>query len=174
MLRGFFGEYECKLDDKNRLVLPSRLKTEITTKDTDDDITLILSKGFEPCLNIYTPQAWEIAVLDKVRQLDSYNPQHRALQRTFLGGSTEISMDKTGRILLPKLMQTYAALGKDLLLVGVDDRIEIWNPDKYQEYILSGEVFSQMAAQYLATPPPMPVSKVFNINLQDSEAKAVH
>ncbi|MCS7004284.1 MAG: division/cell wall cluster transcriptional repressor MraZ [Cytophagales bacterium] len=173
MIKGFFGEYECKLDDKNRLVLPARLKSEITSENNEEEITLILCKGFEPCLNLYLPSTWESVILEKMRQLDFYHSEHRALQRTFLGGSTEVSMDKTGRILLPRLMQKYALLEKDLLIVGVDQRIEIWNPDKYQEYILTGEQFSQAAHEYLTKPTIQPISKVFNISLQENQSKAV-
>lgn len=142
----FSGEYECKIDDKGRLTLPARLKSALPeTEETG----LILFRGFEPCLSLYTAAQWE-GILNKVLVLDEFNDEQRAFQRTFLSRYTEVEMDKAGRFLLPRTMMRYARLEKDLILFGLGNRMELWNPELYEEYFnMESAEFSEKAERFL-------------------------
>lgn len=143
----FTGEYDCKMDAKGRLLLPSRIKAKLPECSRHE---IVLSQGFEPCLVIYTIEEYKI-VYDKVSSLSQFNLEHRKLQRNFFRGSIEVELDNMGRFLVPKRMAQYAQLRKDVLIVGTGSRLEIWNPDVYEEsYTLHDpEEYSALAEKYL-------------------------
>ncbi|MEM1135098.1 MAG: division/cell wall cluster transcriptional repressor MraZ [Bacteroidota bacterium] len=142
----FSSEYECRLDTKGRLVLPARVKTALPEEDSN---RIVLKRGFEPCLTVYSQSEWE-KIFDQVNSLNEFTERDRKFQRLFMRGLTEIELDKTGRFLIPKSLQKYAKLDKDVLIVGLGNRLEIWNPEEYDEYLASEpEEFSDMAQQYL-------------------------
>jgi MraZ protein len=169
---GFFGQYECKLDDKFRLTIPSRLKSEVMHEEAES-CDLILMRGFEPCVYLYTKPDWLRLVHDKVAKLDSFNSRHAMLKRTIMGSCAEVTMDKTGRLLLPKMMIGHAELEKDMLLVGALDRLELWNPDKYTKYCFSDEEYITGAEALLGEKTiEQPANKVFHINIADNSKLA--
>ena len=126
----FSGEYECKLDTKGRLVLPTKLKSCLPINSEDK---IVVARGFEPCLTLYPYSEWQ-ELFEKVSALNEFNAEYRRFQRSFLRGSTELDIDKSGRVLLPKSMLRYALIEKESILVGVGNRIEIWNPLTYEDY----------------------------------------
>ena len=113
----FSGEYECKLDDKGRLVLPARFKSALPEGQGEVQ-QIVLARGFEPCLTIYPIHEWT-KIFEKVAALNEFNPEYRNFQRNFLRGNTEIDLDKSGRFLIPKTMVRYAKLERDAILVGM-------------------------------------------------------
>jgi MraZ protein len=158
----FSGEYECKLDAKGRLVLPARFKSALPDDPEGEGTRIVLTRGFEPCITIYSLEEWQ-KIFERVAALDEFNPDYRRFQRNFLRGNTEVELDKSGRFLLPRTMSRYAQLDKDAILVGMGNRIELWNPDLYEEHLISDqEEFSALAKQFLskepapAAPAPMP------------------
>jgi len=142
----FSSEYECKLDTKGRLVLPSKVKAALPEEDGNK---IVLKRGFEACLTVYPQSEWE-KIFDKVTSLNEFTERDRKFQRLFMRGLTEIELDKTGRFLIPKSLQKYARLDKDVLIVGLGERLEIWNPEEYDDYLAgeSDEV-SNLAEEYL-------------------------
>ena len=143
----FSGEYECKVDAKGRMVLPSKIKANLPGVSTSE---LVVKRGFEPCLVIYPMVEWK-KVFSKVAGLNEFNKEYRSFQRNFLRGSTEVDMDASGRILIPKTMAKYAGVEKDVIVVGMGNRIEVWDPEKYDEYLIKDEdEFSRLAEKYLA------------------------
>lgn len=140
------GEYECKLDAKGRLVLPSKLKASLPESSGTE---LFLVKGFEPCLLLY-PQIEYKKIFSRIAGLNEFNTEYRRLQRNFFRGSTQVELDSAGRFLIPKTMLTYAELARQSTLVGMGNRMEIWNPEKYEEYLIKDpEELSQLAEKYL-------------------------
>ena len=90
-------------------------------------------------------------VFSKVAGLSEFNKEYRSFQRSFLRGATEIDMDANGRILLPKTMTKFAEIGKEVIVVGTGNRIEIWNPEKYDEFLINDEdEFSLLAEKFLS------------------------
>ncbi|MEM9672222.1 MAG: division/cell wall cluster transcriptional repressor MraZ [Cyclobacteriaceae bacterium] len=142
----FTGEYECKMDAKGRVLLPAKIKARLPECSKHE---IILSRGFESCLIIYTKEEYN-KVYEKFSTLSTYNPEQRKLQRTFFRGSSEVEMDNLGRFLIPKRMVQYAQLEKELLIVGAGGVLEIWNPDVYDEHIVdSPEEYSELAQRHL-------------------------
>ena len=140
------GEFECKLDAKGRLLLPSKLKGLLPESSSSE---LFLVKGFEPCLLLY-PQIEYKKIFSRIAGLNEFNVEYRKLQRNFFRGSTPVELDNSGRFLIPKVMSTYAELDKECTLVGMGNRMEIWNPDKYEAYLIKDpKELSAMAEKYL-------------------------
>jgi MraZ protein len=142
----FTSEYECRLDAKGRLVLPSKIKGNLPEASGNE---LVLRRGFEPCLILY-PMVEFKKIYSKISGLNEFNEEYRKLQRNFFRGNATVELDGTGRFLIPKLMINYAQLEKEAIVVGMGNRIEIWNPEQYDKYLINdpGE-FSALAQKYL-------------------------
>jgi MraZ protein len=142
----FTSQYECKLDAKGRLVLPSRIKSQLPEGESQE---LVLRKGFEQCLIIY-PLVEFKKVFSKISGLNEFNEEYRKLQRNFLSGVVTVELDGNGRFLLPKNMLTYANIDKEVLLVGTGTKVEAWNPTIYEKHQIQdpGEL-SKLAEKYL-------------------------
>ena len=140
------GEYECKLDAKGRLVLPSRLKASLPESSSTE---LYLVKGFEPCLLLY-PLVEYKKIFSRIAGLNEFNVEYRRLQRNFFRGSASVELDNAGRFLIPKSMLIHATLERECVLVGMGNRMEIWNPGKYEDYLIKDpQELSALAEKYL-------------------------
>lgn len=141
----FTSEFECKLDAKGRLVLPSRIKAQLP----DGSEELVIRKGFEPCLILY-PMVEFKKVFSKISGLSEFNEEYRKLQRNFLSGVVTVELDNNGRLLIPKNMLGYAQVDKDAVLVGTGSKVELWNPKVYEKHQITdpGEL-SKLAGKYL-------------------------
>lgn len=142
----FSSEYECKLDAKGRLILPSRIKANLPEASGNN---LVVTRGFEPCLVVYPQVEWQ-KVFSKVSGLNEFNEEYRNFQRNFFRGNTEVELDNNGRFLIPKSMLKHASLDKDAIVVGMGNRIEIWNPEQYNNFLINDQKeFSKLAEKYL-------------------------
>ncbi len=142
----FSGEYEAKLDPKGRMVLPARLKAALSA---ENEGKIVIIRGFEPCLVIYPQVEWQ-KVFEKVAALNEFVTENRNFQRNFLRGNTEVELDDQGRFLVPKTMLKYADLDKEAIIVGVANRIEIWNSERYEEFLIKDqEQLAQLAEKIL-------------------------
>jgi MraZ protein len=142
----FTSEFECKLDAKGRLILPSRIKAQLPEGDPQE---VVIRRGFEPCLLLY-PMVEFKKVYSKIASLSEFNEEYRKLQRNFLSGVVTIELDAAGRFVLPKNLLAYAQIEKDALLVGTGAKVEVWNPAVYQKYLIQdpGEL-SRLAEKFL-------------------------
>ena len=142
----FTSEYECKLDVKGRLVLPARIKAQLPEGESQE---LVVRRGFEPCLVLYPTVEFK-KIFAKISGLNEFNEEYRKLQRNFLSGVVTVELDGNGRFLIPKNMLSYAQLDKDALLVGMGNKVEIWNPSVYEKHQIQdpGEL-SKLAEKYL-------------------------
>lgn len=141
----FTSEYESKLDAKGRLVLPARIKAQLPEGSQE----LVIRRGFEPCLILY-PMVEFKKVFSKISSLNEFNEEYRRLQRNFLSGVVTVELDSNGRFLIPRNMLAYAKLEKDVMLVGMGNKVEVWNPTIYEEHLIQdpGEL-SKLAEKYL-------------------------
>jgi len=146
----FTSEYESKLDAKGRLVLPARIKAQLPLAHGEGDgQELVIRRGLEQNLIIY-PMVEFKKVFAKISGLNEFNAEYRALQRNFMAGIATVEMDGNGRILIPKNMLTYAQLDKDLMLVGVGNRVEVWNPAIYEKHLIQDpSELSKLAEKHL-------------------------
>ncbi len=124
----FLGEFECKLDAKGRLSLPSGLRKQLSPEAKDK---FVLNRGFENCLALYPMNEWE-KISAEVNQLNMYVKKNREFARYFYRGASELELDAAGRILLPKRMSEYAGIDKDIILSAWHNKIEIWSKEKFE------------------------------------------
>lgn len=126
------GEYTHSIDAKGRIILPADFRQEL-------GVTFIITKGFDKCLFLYGQQAWE-ELAAKLRALPISKPEARAVNRFFFSGARTLECDKQGRFLIPANLRNHAeiALKQDVILTGVDNRIEVWSKDNWNVY--NGEV----------------------------------
>jgi MraZ protein len=142
----FTSEYECKLDTKGRLVLPAKIKANLPEVSTHE---LVIRQGFEPNLILY-PMLEYKKIHAKIAALSEFNEEQRKLKRTFFRSIAQVELDNAGRILIPKAALAHARLDKDVLLVGMGNYIEMWNPQVFNDYQLGDPVeYSDLAQKYL-------------------------
>ena len=142
----FSSEYECKLDAKGRLVLPAKIKAQLPESNGTE---LMLRRGFEPCLVLYPLLEYK-KIYNKIAGLNEFNEEFRMLQRNFFRGNAQVDLDTMGRFLIPKPMIKYSQLEKQVTVVGMGNRVEIWNPELYEKYLINDQSeFSKLAQKYL-------------------------
>ena len=135
LLTGFYGKYQTTLDDKGRFALPAKLRavTEAKKKPILDG-DLILTKGLEGCLSLYPSHEWE-EIQERLSSLNFTQKDFRFFSRRFYSAAGVVSPDKNGRVLIPSHLIDEAALKRELLVIGVNRWIEIWNPERYAYYL---------------------------------------
>lgn len=120
------GEYEHSLDAKGRLIMPAKLRTDMGEK-------FIITKGLDGCLFVFSQIEWS-NFESKLKELPLTNKNSRDFVRFFLSGATECEIDKQGRFLLVNTLREYAEITKEVIIIGVGTRLEIWNKDKWKKY----------------------------------------
>jgi len=142
----FTSEFECKLDAKGRLVLPSKLKSILPEASIRH---LVIRKGFEPNLIIYPLNEYK-KIHTKISSLNEFNSEQRKLKRNFFSSIIQVELDNNGRFLIPKNMLLHAQLEKEIILCGMGNIIEIWNKKIYKNYLISDlESYAELAQKYL-------------------------
>jgi MraZ protein len=120
----FLGEYQHSVDDKGRVVMPARFRDRLSHG-------LVVTKGQERCLYVFPMDRWEEEVA-RINGLPRTNHRNRNYARSFFGSATDQQMDKQGRVQIPQPLRTYAALDKDVVVLGVADRVEIWDTAQWE------------------------------------------
>ncbi len=123
----FLGEFECKLDAKGRMMIPVALKKQLPEAESEG---LVINRGFEKHLVIYTRKEWN-KIVDDLSKLNSYEKRTREFIRYFTRGATELTLDASGRVLLPKALMEYAGINMDVVLACQFNKIEVWAQDAY-------------------------------------------
>ena len=145
-MTNFIGEFDCKLDAKGRLMVPSGLRKQLSPEANE---SFVVNRWFEKCLVLYPKNDWE-RISAEVNQLNQYVKKNRDFIRYFYRGATELSLDGTGRILLPKRLQEYGAFEKELVLFAYSDRIEVWDKDTYDGLLTDEpEDFANLAEEVM-------------------------
>ena len=143
----FTEEFECKADNKGRIMLPAALRTKLAP---------VLPKGlvlkraiFEHCLEIYTMEAWE-KQMELVGNLNRFIKKHNDFIRQFTAGVRTVDVDNNGRLLIPKNLLTFAGITKEVVLSASIDRIEVWDKTKYNDVLDKGvETFPSLAEEVM-------------------------
>lgn len=130
MIFMFMGEYHQKIDDKGRLTIPSKLRYELGE-------SFIVTRGLDNCLFIYPKEEWN-QVISKYKELPN-TKDARNFMRFFLSGATEANFDKQGRINIPMPLIKYSDLLKDCIVIGVNERLEIWSKENWDSFIENNE-----------------------------------
>jgi len=125
------GTHTPKLDDKGRIILPAKFRDELSAG-------VVVTRGQERCLYVFSKSEFE-SVHEKIRQAPVTSEEARKYLRLFLSGAADDTPDKQGRVLVPQLLRDYAGLTKELVIIGVGSRAEIWDAASWQEYLSSNE-----------------------------------
>jgi MraZ protein len=142
----FLGEFECRTDAKGRLIIPANLKKQLPQTAQE---SLVISRGFEKCLFLYTKQEWDLMTAE-MNKLNTYVKKNREFVRYLIRGATELSIDASSRILLPKHLMEYAEIKTDVVLSANLNKIEIWSKKVYDELISNEpEDFASLAEEVM-------------------------
>ena len=136
------GTHTPKLDDKGRIILPAKFRDELADG-------VVITRGQERCLYVFSAKEFQ-DVHDKVRQAPVTSEDARRYLRVFLSGASDETPDKQGRVLVPALLREYADLTKELVIIGVGSRAEIWDAAAWQTYLSSNEeTFASQAQEVI-------------------------
>lgn len=120
------GEYIYTIDEKKRIAIPAKWRKDLGKK-------VVLTTGLDNCLVVYPLLEWK-KLVKKLENLPTGQVDARALSRIMLSGAVDLELDKLGRILIPDYLKEYAQLKKNVALLGLSNRIEIWDLEKWKEY----------------------------------------
>lgn len=137
----FLGEYQHSLDPKGRIIVPAKFREELGFK-------FIATKGLDNCIFLYPSEEWQVLEA-KLRSLPFTRADVRSFARFFFSGASELEMDKQGRIVVPANLRDYAGINKDLTVIGVGSRVEIWSSESWEQYNQSAESSFEMIAENL-------------------------
>ena len=127
----FIGEYHHSVDDKGRLIIPSKFRDELGTK-------FIITRGIENCLFVYSMESWE-KIVNKLETLPFTKKDARAFIRFFLSGASEAEFDKQGRINITSPLISYANITTECVVIGTGDRLEIWSEESWNDFFTSAK-----------------------------------
>ena len=139
----FFGEYEHTIDDKNRLTLPAKFRDALADR-------VVLTRGLDACLDVYTRADWEALVQARLVPLDPFSREARTLKRFFFSAASYAELDKQGRVLVPPPLAKRGKLGRDVVVAGVHDHLEIWDRSVWAEQVTTVEGSADDVAERLA------------------------
>jgi len=140
----FMGEFHHNLDEKNRLIIPSKFRDELGKK-------FIITRGLEECLFVYSMDEWN-KIVEKLKELSFTKKDARSFMRMFLSGATECELDKSGRVNIVNNLIDYASLDKECVIVGVNERLEIWSEKEFNNFFNENiDNFSDIAENLFET-----------------------
>jgi MraZ protein len=137
------GEYAHTLDDKNRLTLPAKFRESFVDGG-------VVTRGLDGCLYLFARQQWEDLVSGRLAELDPLLEETRLMNRYFFSGAAEAEPDKQGRINVPPPLIEHARLGREVVVAGVQDHLEIWDRAAWREHLKQVEGSAQHVAERLA------------------------
>jgi MraZ protein len=144
----FIGSFKYSIDAKGRVSIPAKLRKFVDPKSND---AFVMTRGTAKCIDVYPMNFWEDLVQTKLSQLNSFEPKEAMFLRMFLQQAAEDKLDTQARLLVPKNLIDYAEIGKDVLIIGAIKKIEIWNPQIYEDYLKTSELsFEEIAKQVMA------------------------
>ena len=140
------GEYDCKIDSKGRMRMPSQLLKQLGGDTTHQ---FVINRGFKKCLMIYPEANWD-KITKEMEKLSVYDQKQRQFIRYFYRGASKLSTDSNERILFPKRLKEYASLEKEVVLFAYNDRIEVWDKEAYDTMLdEEPEDFSALAQEVM-------------------------
>jgi len=126
----FAGEYSNTLDLKNRVNIPAKFRKAL---DPINDRTFVITRGFDPCLSLYPISEWNI-VEQQLASLSSIRNRNREFVRSIVRYASYVQYDKQGRIIIPDNLKIYADIEKEVAIIGMISKIELWSPEKIKKY----------------------------------------
>jgi transcriptional regulator MraZ len=137
------GEYEHTLDDKNRLTLPAKFRE-------DFEGGVVVSRGLDGCLFVFTRDNWDSFVAGQLEGLSPFSREARQMSRFMFAGAAETELDKQGRMMVPPALLTHAKLGREVVVAGLRDHVEIWDREAWRKQLEEVEGSVELVAERLA------------------------
>jgi transcriptional regulator MraZ len=137
------GEYEHTIDDKSRLTLPARFRPAFAQG-------IVVTRGLDGCLYAYTLETWGRVVESRLGTIDQLSQEGRRIHRHFFSGATETELDRQGRVMIPAALLQHAKLGREVVVAGVHDRLEIWDREAWRRELAEVEGSAENVAERLA------------------------
>jgi len=131
MIISFSGKSEHTLDTKNRLSIPAIYRR---WQQDDSDYTFVVTKGPDPCLIAHPSVEWDIIAKKLLSNLSQFNTRHTAYVRAYCSEASRLKCDKQGRILIPQPLLDYARITKEVTIIGMINRLELWNSAQYRQH----------------------------------------
>ncbi|MEG1589713.1 division/cell wall cluster transcriptional repressor MraZ [Chryseobacterium sp.] len=135
-MRNFIGTYECKIDDKGRLKVPSSLIKQM--EDFEDKTFVVKRSVFQPCLEVYPMKMWD-KLMDKINKLNRFIKKNADFIRMFTAGVKTVELDRAGRLQISKDLTQFANLQKDIVVTSAGELFEIWDKEAYEKVIATNE-----------------------------------
>ena len=142
----FYGEFEHSIDRKGRLILPAKFRETAKNQFVEK---FFVTRGLDKCLFMFSEEEWR-SQENKFKTMSFTKQQSRTFNRLLFSGAVEVGPDKQGRILLPQYLKDFADIKRDVIIVGVSNRIEIWAKDKWRDfYSNSRQSFEEIAEKLM-------------------------
>jgi MraZ protein len=137
------GEYEHAFDDKNRVTLPARFRQAFADG-------VFVARGIDPCLLVFPPDGWNRFVDEQMAGLNPFSREARQMSRHLFSGATETELDRQGRMVVPSPLLEHARLEREVVIAGVRDHLELWQPDAWRKELDEVEGSAELVAERLA------------------------
>ena len=148
-MKNFIGTYECKIDDKGRLKVPSSLIKQM--ENFDDKAFVVKRSVFQSCLEVYPMNAWD-KLMGKINKLNRFIKKNADFIRMFTAGVKSVELDNAGRLQISKDLMTFANLQKDVVITSAGELFEIWDKDAYEKVISTNETdFASLAEDVMGS-----------------------
>lgn len=138
----FIGEFQHNIDEKGRMAVPAKFRRQISGG-------AIITRGLDHCLFIFTKKDWE-TLAEKLIALPLSQANSRAFVRLMLSGASDVKLDSQGRVLIPDYLRGYAGLKKSAKVIGVYNRMEVWDEKAWSVYKAKTEGSSEEIAEKMA------------------------
>ena len=146
----FYGEYSHSIDRKGRLILPSKFREAAKGNFVE---RFFVTRGLDTCLFMFSEEEWR-SQEQKFKSISFTKQESRIFNRLYFSGAVDVTPDRQGRILLPQYLKDFAQIKKDVMVVGVSNRIEIWASEKWQEFYGTWRQSFEEIAEKLIEPGP--------------------
>lgn len=137
----FSGTYQHTIDQKGRIIIPAKFRGELAPG-------FVLTRGLDNCLFIYPQSEWQV-FREKLNDIPLLSKEGRSFKRFFLSGVVECELDKQGRLTIPPVLREFASIDKDLVTIGVGERIEVWSKAEWDDYNSTPEFDEEKLAKQL-------------------------
>ena len=142
----FYGEFEHSIDRKGRLILPAKFREVAKNQFVEK---FFVTRGLDKCLFMFSEEEWR-SQENKFKTMSFTKQQSRTFNRLLFSGAVEVSFDKQGRILVPQYLKDFAEIKRDVMIVGVSNRIEIWAKDKWHDFYANNrQSFEEIAEKLM-------------------------
>ncbi len=126
----FYGEYKHSLDEKARLIIPAEFRRLFKENNIKK---IFITKGLDSCLFLFLEEEWKKEE-ERFRKLSFTKEEARRFKRIYFSGASELSLDNQGRILIPSYLKDYAKIKREVIIIGVSSRIEIWSEASWKKF----------------------------------------